>query len=320
MKPNIYGFLCFLFSLFLIGACLSTQAQNQNDAFTMNKNQICLGGMYSQAQFDHYWEGTKYRGNLNFGTITDHNYGFMGIYGITNTLSVLASLSYVQTHASAGTLHGLSGLQDLGIDLKYKALYLKGNNTQFTLYGLGGITVPASNYLADYLPLSIGLKSRTLTGRILGDFQFHHYFITASYYFTFRSNIAIDRNAYYTTQLILSDQVQMPNLDGCFIRTGYRSVHFIAEATFQNYTTLGGFDITTNNMPFPSNRMNWDAVGVNLKYEFKKPLNGFTLYAGGQYVFQGRNIGQMKTFDAGLFYAFYLSKHSHSSKSNTSIQ
>jgi len=321
MNPVKLCFRTFVFILFLFVFRFMAQAQTEDDAFTMNKNQICLGGMFSQSQFDHYWEGNHLRDNLNFGTVTYQNYSIMGIYGITHSLSVLASLPYVQTHASAGTLHGMSGLQDIGLDLKFKALHIQSSNGQFTLFGIGGITVPASNYLADYLPLAIGLKSRTLSGRILGDFQWHHYFITASYYYTFRSNIAIDRNSYYTNQLYLTDQVQMPNLDGFLIRTGYRSTHFIAEALLQNYTTLGGFDITTNNTPFPSNRMNWNAIGLNLKYEFKKPLNGFTLYTGGKYVFQGRNVGQLKTFDAGLFYAFYLSKkHPQSASQKSSIQ
>jgi hypothetical protein len=74
-----------------------------------------------------------------------------------------------------------------------------------------------------------------------------------------------------------------------------------------NWTTLGGFDITKNNMPFPSNRMNATMVGANVKYTLKSFTN-LSLLAGGNYTIAGRNMGQSKAFNVGAFYAFYFSK------------
>ncbi len=297
-----------LIFIVLLGKKAISQGQSMDDAFMMNKHQICTGGLYTHNSYDYYWEGTLRRNNLNLGTVTTQSYTYMGIYGITNRLNILASLPYIATQSSAGTLRGMKGLQDIVISLKYQAYSYKSNFGKFKLFAIAGVSFPSNNYLADYLPLSIGLKSRTLSGRIMGDYQFHHFFFTGSYYYTFRSNIAIDRNAYYTTQLYLTDQVEMPNIDGFTLRSGYRSIHWVLEAILQNYNTLGGFDIRRNDNPFPSNRMNWNSLGTNIKYEFSKPFNGFTLYGGAAYVINGRNVGQSRIFDLGLFYAFYLSK------------
>jgi hypothetical protein len=70
---------------------------------------------------------------------------------------------------------------------------------------------------------------------------------------------------------------------------------------------LGGFDITKNNMPFPSNKMNMTTIGINLKYEIAA-VNGLSLIGGGNYVVKGRNVGQSKSFYGGVFYILDFSK------------
>ncbi len=300
-----------LFSIFLTQS-ITSKAQSTDDAFMMYKNQTCNGIMYTHSTFDHYWEGTLKRDNPNIGTVTLQSFAYMGVFGITHRLNILAAVPYIFTQASGGTLHGKVGIQDLSLNLKFKALEYSKENTRLGLYGIGGFSFPLSNYSADYLPLAIGSQSKVLSGRILGDFQFHRFFFTGSFFYNYRNNITIERNSYYTTKLHLTNQVEMPNQDGFTLRSGYRSTHLIAEAIFQNLNTLGGFDIRRNDNPFPSNRMNWSSIGMNLKYEFKKPLNGFTLYGGTSCVFQGRNAGEWKNYDAGLFYAFYVAKSNHS--------
>jgi hypothetical protein len=82
----------------------------------------------------------------------------------------------------------------------------------------------------------------------------------------------------------------------------------LAEALLTNWTTLGGFDITRNNMPFPSNRMNATMLGVALKYTL--PVYTHLAVLGGvNYTIAGRNMGQATAINAGVFYAFYFGKN-----------
>jgi hypothetical protein len=214
---------------------------------------------------------------------------------------VLFGLPYVTTRTSAGTLHGQKGLQDLSLWIKWMPYEHRLGKGTLSLYGIGGLSVPTTNYVADFLPLSIGLHSTNLTVRVTGDYQLNNFFTTLSASYVWRSDITIDRNAYYTTEMHLTNKVDMPDAAQFMFRTGYRSDRMIAEVIVSNWTTLGGFDITRNNMPFPSNRMNMTGLGANIKYNIKA-VDGLSLVGGGSYTVAGRNVGQATTFDGSVFY------------------
>ena len=97
-------------------------------------------------------------------------------------------------------------------------------------------------------------------------------------------------------------------------RTGYRSSKLIAEAIVNTWTTLGGFDISRNNMPFPSNKMNATTIGGNVKYVVT-PDQKLSLVGGGNFTIAGRNVGQANTFYGSVF---YILNFSHKKISNQS--
>lgn len=276
-------------------------AQTEIDGIMMAKNKFCFGPMYSYSSWTHYWEGTLKRNNENLGRVSTKMAALMGNFGITDKLNILFSLPYVATKASAGTLHGLSGLQDLSLWVKWMPVEQKIGKGDFSAYAIGGYSLPTSNYAADFLPLSIGLRSRNLSLRAMADYQAGWFFVTGSATYVMRSNITIDRSAYYTTEMHYTNKVDMPDAASFNFRTGYRRGNLIAEAVLDNWTTLGGFDITRNNMPFPSNRMNATRAGVNFKYDVTQ-LPGFSVTGGGHYTLAGRNMGQATTVYGGLLY------------------
>lgn len=286
----------------LLFAVHFAKAQTDIDAIMMAKNNFCVGGTYSHSSWKNYWEGTMKRDNENLGTVSTNMYALMGNYGITDKLNFIFGIPYITTKASAGTLHGSKGIQDFSAWLKWMPIEKKLTpNSVFSLYGLAGFSTPASNYQADYLPLSLGLHSTTASARLMVDYQNHDFFATASGTYQYRNNITIDRTAYYTTQMHLTNKVDLPDMASYNIRTGIRTFRMIAEVFFQQNITLGGFDIRRNDMPFPSNRMNASIGGLHFKYTFKK-LPALSLEAGGSYVLHGRNVGQATEFNGSVFY------------------
>lgn len=281
--------------------------QTDNDALMMDKNNLCIGTMFQHESWDRYWEGTFKRDNLNLGTVTHQSFGIMGNYGVSSKLNLLFGLPYVTAKASAGTLAGQKGFQDLSLMAKYMPIETTIGNNTYSLYTLVGFSVPVSNYPADYLPLSLGLRSKTATFRVMADFQRHHFFSTISGAFMYRNNITIDREAYYTTTYHYTNEVKMPNAIQTQLRMGYRSDYWIAELLWDNMITQTGFDISTNNMPFPSNTMNASRVGMNWKYTFKK-ISGLSITGGSSYVVAGRNVGQTLAYNIGAFYIINFSK------------
>lgn len=307
-------------SLLFIGIvlfCSQLSAQTDMDAIMMSKNNFCTGLMYSHSQWTNYWEGTLKRNNENLGTISANMYAVMGNYGVSDKLNLLFGLPYVQTKASAGTLHGLKGLQDLSLWAKWMPVETKWGKGTISVYGLGGISLPTSNYTPDFLPLSIGLHSTNLSLRAMLDYQVGNFFATVSGTYVVRSNITIDRTSYYTTELHNTNKVSMPDMSNYQLRTGWRSSKLIAELILNQANTLGGFDITRNNMPFPSNKMNATTAGVNIKYEVKK-VQGLSLIGGGSITLAGRNMGQASSINGGIFYILDFSKKVKKTKETTS--
>lgn len=289
--------------------CISQlKAQTDIDGVMMTKNNFCTGLVYGYSSWKDYWEGTLKRENLNLGRVSTQMVSFMGNYGLTNKLNLLFAAPYVKTKSSAGTLHGMDGIQDLSLWAKYMPWEKAIGKGDLSVYGLVGVSFPLTNYVADYQPLALGLRSKTLSLRAMGDYQLGKFFVTASGTYVFRSNITIDRDAYYTTEMHYTNEVKMPDALSFNLRTGYRYANWTAEAYADNWTTLGGFDITRNNMPFPSNKMNATRVGASFKYEFNKLVKGLSITGGGNYVVAGRNMGQATSVNGGIFYILNFTK------------
>lgn len=296
--------------MILIISCFfsfSSKAQTDLDYDMMGKNLFCTGFMYSYSSWDHYWEGTFKRDNANLGTVSTQMVGIMGNYGVSKNLNLIFNVPYVKTKASAGTMAGMKGIQDLSLFVKWKPINVKIGTGKLSLYGVGGVSTPLSNYTPDFLPLSIGLQSTNLLARAIVDYEKGKFFATGSGTYIHRNNIKLDRNSYYTTEMHLTNEVKMPNAASFQFRTGYRTKVLIAEAIVNNWTTLGGFDITKNNMPFPSNKMNMTSAGLSFKLR-PKVLPKLTLTGEGFYTIAGRNVGQATTASAGVFYILDFSR------------
>ena len=316
MKQKLISYIIkpvILIWLLVITGAVS--AQTDIDGLMMEKNAFCVGPMAGYSSWKNYWEGTLKRDNANLGTVSTTVFSIMGNYGLTNKLNILFGLPYIKTKASAGQLKGQKGLQDLALWIKWKGYSKKIGSGRLSLFLIGGYSLPVSDYTADFLPLSIGLESKNLSFRGMADYQRGSWFATISGTYVRRSNIKIDRDAYYTTEMHYSNEVEMPDMAAFNFRAGYRDKGLIAEATADNMTTLGGFDITRNNMPFPSNKMNATRIGFNFKYDMPFHPN-LSLTGNAFTTIAGRNMGQSSGFNAGVFYVFDFSAKERKNSSN----
>ncbi len=286
---------------------IAAKAQTETDALMMKQNELCIAGVYAHNSWTNYWEGTLKRNNANIGSVTSNEYHLMGNYGIKNNLNVMFNVPYISTKASAGTLSGLHGFQDISFAVKWKPLSKKLGAGKLGVFVGGGFSTPLSNYVADFQPLSIGMGSTNFNGRLTLDYLVKRFFVTLSSAYIRRSNIEIDRTTYFTDRQIQSNQVAMPDMLQFNFGTGYRYGRTIAEVSLANMTSLSGFDIRRNDMPFPSNRMNATMLGANIKYNVAQ-LPALTLQAGASRVVAGRNFGQNTNINAGLLYIINFKK------------
>jgi hypothetical protein len=286
---------------------MATFAQTDIDGLMMQKNFFCVGPTIGKSSWKNYWEGTFKRDNANLGTVSSSSAMIMGNYGVTGKLNLLFGLPYIKTKASAGNLKGQKGLQDISLWAKWVAkekMIGKGNLKAIVM---GGFSAPTTNYYIDLMPLAIGMHSKTGHLRLMADYESGKWFATISGTFMLRSNVTLDRNTYYTTEMHYTNEVKMPDANEFNFRIGYRSSTWIIEAIADKFTTLGGFDISKNNMPFASNKMNATKLGMHIKYDTDF-INGLSFVADAGTTVAGRNIGQSTSYGGGIFYIFDLSK------------
>lgn len=297
-KKTIFHLLTALvFSLMVSMA----KAQTADDAIMMNKNQWCNGLTYMHSSWNKYWEGTTKRTNLNLGTVTTQSVMLMSNYGITDKLNVLVTVPYVWTDASAGTLHGEKGFQDIFLDVKYEFYTHKIGKGVLSLIAVGGFSTPLTNYENDFLPMSIGIGSTNLSGRLTADYQHGIFFATLSSAYVFRNNVNIDRTSYYVDGIHYTNEVYVPNQLYSNLFLGIRKSNLTIQAQLYNMYTFGGDDIRKNEMPFAGNQMNLTTVGGHIKY-FLPFVPNLEVIGGADFAIAGRNMGQSQTYTAGLYY------------------
>jgi hypothetical protein len=269
---------------------------------------LCTGFLYEHDRFTDYWEGELKRDNQNIGKVTTQAVSWMGVYGITDRINVIAMAPYVWTSASQGTLGGMSGVQDLTLALKYNFLSTTlGKGGAFKAFAVGSYGTPLTDYTPDFLPLSIGLASPSFSGRATLNYTARNgLYINASGAYTWRGNVTLDRPAYYTDGVLyLSDQVTMPGAIDYVVSVGYVKDRLQLPISFSKRSTQGGGDIRRQDMPFVSNRMNHSRLDATLMY-YLGGSKDLALRGAVAYTLNGRNVGQATTFLAGILYTFHF--------------
>ena len=270
------------------------------------KKTLMMGVVYAHDSWDQYWEGTLKRANGNIGTLTTQSTTLVGAYGVTERLGLMATLPYIQTHASQGVLHDLKGFQDLSISAKLRLFGTgPGSHGAFNAFIVGTGAIPVGKYTPDFYPLSIGTDGRRASAHLTLDYQSNSvWFANASAAYMFCSNVRLNRNAYYTNgQLYLTNEVVMPNVLDYTLSAGFNRGNWRVPFTLVQQRTLGGGDIRRQDMPFVSNRMDFVKLGGGVMYGLPKNLS---VELGAAHVLSGRNVGQSTTFTSGLMYALHL--------------
>lgn len=293
-------------------ACVLDVVQAQTPLITdgrmMPVRRLGNGLFYTCDSWKAYWEGTLKRDNQNIGTLTTQSAAWMGAYGLHEKVTLIATLPYVWTSASGGTLTGMQGLQDLTVAAKYNFFKKAYTNSKLNFFALGSFSIPLSNYSVDLLPLSIGMGTKDLSARLTAAYSFRAWYVNASGAYTWRSNVSLDRPSYYTNgQQYSTSEVKMYDLFDLIIRAGYGKENWHAEIFYTQQNTLGGGDIRRQDMPFVSNQMNANKVGALVMWSVPQ-IKKLALRAWSTYTVDGRNVGQSFSITAGLMYHLDFSK------------
>lgn len=294
--------------LALLLAARPAAGQGVDDGLLLPARELRTTVTYGHERWTEYWEGGLRRTNENIGAVTTRSVAWTGGYGLTDRLSVVATLPYVWTEASQGVLQGMRGAQDLTVALKYRlAQGTFGQRTTVRALLVAGAGTPTTDYTPDFQPLSIGLGSRRALARAALHVRDRGgWYADGSAGHAWRANVRLDRPAYYTDgKLVLSDEVAMPGVFDYVVAAGWQGRRLTLPVALSGQRTLGGGDIRRQDMPFVSNRMNFTRVHAGVGLLLPVPA-AVSVQLGAAHTLDGRNVGRATAFTAGVTHALRL--------------
>jgi len=129
------------------------------------------------------------------------------------------------------------------------------------------------------------------------------FFATIQTGYNFRSNITVDRQTYYTDDQHYSDEMKIPDAWDGSIKVGYDNYRIRTNVHYAFLNSTSGSDIRRNDMPYPGNEMDMQAVGIDVLLWVPK-VKGLGVFAGADQTIAGRNVGKAFTWMAGAQYVF----------------
>lgn len=306
---NYFRALILLFGGF--GLSYMTVAQTPTDGLMMPKGDLCILLNYEYGQFDHYWEGETLRKNGTIAKVQRRTAMVMAAYGVTKRLDAYVGLPYVSTNSTTpngGKFAGTDGIQDLTLGLKYEAFRSKGEKGEWKAFGSLVFSTPASNYLSDYQPYSLGIGAPQLAWRALVEYEWNKgFYLRGNGGYIWKGYTEAEREYYYNDGSYFTAWMDVPSawtyeavLGKWFMDKSLR-----VELSYNSSRSTSGDDIRAYNAPQPTNKVDMDRVGVFAQYFFKKP-KGLGLVASYSRVVHGRNAPELSTVSAGVTYQFGL--------------
>lgn len=297
------GLLCASFAIINLA-----HSQTPLDGLMMPKGEICIALQYEQITWDQYWEGSTIRLNQNIGTFTRKMGMPMIVGGITDKVNVTLTLPFVKTAASAGQMAGVQGIQDLGVSVKAMLLKKPIGKGKLTGFSNLSFSTPASNYLSDYMPFSLGFGANELGIRAIGKYELDKgpYF-RVSYSYLHRGVTEAERDFYYSVQeAYYTAKMDVPNAFFGQVTLGSWMLNhkLRVEASLTSIRSASGDDIRTYCMPLPTNKVDFDRVEGFAQYYLTSNGRGFGLIASFQQAVSGRNMGQFSGYGLGITYQF----------------
>lgn len=292
------------------------QGQTPWDALLMDKNELCIAGMYDRASFNEYWEGRNLVVNENIGTLQRSSYIPMIAYGIKKNLNIITMLPYISTQSTGGQLAGVSGFQDLSLFLKWKYLDTNIGSSSLKAFVTGGGSLPVSNYITDYMPYSIGMGAPELMIRAIVEYQTASgLYIRAAGGHVWRGYTTIERDYYYQNGSYYSSYMNVPNAWSIHGALGWAGLdgRLRIEGTYWSFRCRSGDDIRSWYRPQPTNKTAFDQIGAFVQYYFKS-LPSVSVIGYYNQMIDGKNIGKFSNFTLGATYQFYTHNNPHKVK------
>lgn len=301
----------FLCIIALLSGNALLLAQTPTDAVMMKQRESCLAVVYDYGSWDQYWEGENLRTHGIIGTYTRKTVMPMLAMGLHDKLNLIVSLPYIKTESkepNGGFLAGVSGWQDFSISLKAQLLETEIGTNKLLLLTNIGYSTPASNYLSDYMPYSLGLGAPEFSLRGIAQFKMKSgLYATVGMAHLWRGMTEVERDFYYADGSYFSNLMDVPNAWNFNGAVGMMLLDndLRVEATYVALHSTSGDDIRKYNPGQPTNKIEYGQVGLFTHY-IPESLKGLGVVAYGSTVVSGRNWAKSTNIGIGITYQFKI--------------
>ncbi|AYN67642.1 transporter [Euzebyella marina] len=284
-------------------------AQTPTDALMMPSQNACVLLNYDHGEFDQYWEGDYLRENLTIATVKRTTILPMVAIGIFDELNLYVGLPYVKTRSTepnGGRFNGAEGLQDISFALKYKFFEKNSDVGRLRLFTTVGFSTPASNYLSDYMPYSLGFGAPELSVRGIAQYQLHKgYYVRGMVAHLWRGYTEAERDYYYNNGSYYSATMDVPNAWNfeAVVGSWFLNNSLKLELNYVGLKSTSGDDIRSYNAAQPTNKVKFDRVGFSAQY-YIPSIKGLGLVAYHHRMVNGLNTAKFNNTGIGLTYQF----------------
>jgi hypothetical protein len=260
----------------LVGTIAGTAEASDINGFVEPAGSGVMALSFTTEGYDEFWAGTNKVSDPGLGRVSTNSTTLFTQYGLTDRVTLVANLPYVNTRGDGIAGFAERGLQDLAALVKVR-LVSAGRSVRSSVVLAGGIRTIASNYEGNK-PVSIG--DGTADGLI-------------------RAVYMLRAGRFYWSQQVGLDLRGGEAPDGFPIYTelGVGIGPGALSAMYKGYLADGGTDIGDPGFTFPSNKDEYHRVGVK---GYLRLSGGWGATAMVFTTLSGRNSADATGFSAGI--------------------
>ncbi len=234
---------------------------------------------YTTESYDEFWRGEEKVSNPGVGEVDTQSLAIWLAYGITDRVTLIANLPYVEAEGDGTAGFEEKDLSDFSALAAFRLAESGDGRHSFT--GAAGLRTIASNYLADN-PVSVGDGTADWLVRAIYQFRHKRFYVSQQVGYDVRGGDA-------------------PNGFPLYTEIGHTWGRTTVNAFYQMLISESGTDIGDPGFTFPSNEEEYERVGAKAFVRARDRV-GFAVSAFT--TLDGRNSGDATGFSLGVDFGF----------------
>ncbi len=272
---------------FLLALAQASAGAAELNGYVREKGHGDVALSFTSQDYNQFWMGTTKVFDPMIGTVTTKSTTLWIDYGVTDRLTLVGNLPYIDTRSDGTGGFGQAAFQDLTLVGKYR-FASTGSRVRSDFVGAFGIRTIASNYEIQNSVVDIGDGTADWLARFIYQVSWRRYYFSQMAGYDWRGGLAPDDIPLYTELGATWGPVTVNGL-------------------YSRLTARGGTDIGSG-APFPSNREEFSRVGAKVYWRVSERIG---LTAMSFTVLSGRNTGDATGYSGGIIYRFSIDKGKH---------